>query len=96
MKNIWKYVSAILAGVIAGIVIAVKFLQVDKVVYQISKLKLKRSPGGQINATLNDQTLSEGEQRQSRLERKFERKQGKIIKRNQKKKLKAERRLENL
>ena len=47
MKKAWVYISTFLTGVIAGIIVGAKFLGVEKVTYQIKKLRAK--DGAQIH-----------------------------------------------
>lgn len=45
MKKLWSYVSAILFGIILGIVLAVKWLTNGEIEINIDKIKNKRTAG---------------------------------------------------
>lgn len=45
MKTFWSYISAILAGVIIGIVIAIKWLSKGAIEINVDKIKNKRTSG---------------------------------------------------
>ena len=83
MKN-WKtYLIFLLTGALAGIVIAVKWLQVDKIIYQIRRFKQKNSPGGRIDIEQGENANLSGESK--RRQRKID----KLAKRIEKKRLKS-------
>ena len=51
MKKIWTYISVLLAGVLAGVMIAVKWLNESGVTVNVAKIKSKRS-SGDMNVTV--------------------------------------------
>jgi len=59
MKKLWSYLAIGFAFFSAGIIVAVKWLGIDRVVYNVERFKNKRSPGGQI--TVNSGTKPESD-----------------------------------
>ncbi len=101
MKNLYSYLAVLFAGISAGILIAVKWVRLDRVVYNIKRLKLNKSPGGSIQ--VNTGTLPESgtsvrltwrQRRAKRKAKRVDKKQGRVIRKNQKKEAKAIDRLE--
>lgn len=71
MKKIWVYISTFLLGVIGGIIIALKGLSVDKVIYNIKKLRAR--DGGSITVEskpINLQVDKKSKRKQRRESRK--------------------------
>jgi len=71
MAKIWSYISAFLAGIIAGIVVFVKYLDGAEVqtTIQIKKLKSKNNKGGGNiipNIDLEKQDLDTGEKKEKK------------------------------
>ena len=95
MKKIWGYVSAALGGIIAGMVIALKYLVPEKTVFK-GRVRLKQSGRGNSQITdirpeIDAKTKRDGTPKRS----KEERKQDRVIKHNQKKRDKDNKRLED-
>ena len=79
MTNIWTYITTLLAGIIAGLLIFLKFKDPDQVIndnQQIGKLK-QRGDGTQSIDLLKESKVS------SRQERREERKAGRIERRRE-------------
>ncbi|HDY87537.1 MAG TPA: hypothetical protein ENH82_05390 [bacterium] len=87
MKNIWSYLAVGFAFFSAGIIVAVKWLRIDRIVYNIERFKNKRSPGGQI--TVNSGTKPESDRiasdrRIDRLAKRIENKKRRLLRRLEK------------
>ena len=83
MKKLWPYISVFLLGIVGGIVIAIKWLKIDRVVYHVKRLKLKRSPGGQITVDTGTLPESGGIVLKSREERKMDRQVKRVAKKQE-------------
>lgn len=87
MKKAWPYISAALAGMVLGIIIAVKWLvqQGDKISVEIKKLKNKRvsGEGGNITIPVNVEAENgpKNDRKLDRLQRRVERRKEKALKR---------------
>ena len=86
MKKVWTYISAALAGMIAGIIIAVKWLNEPGTVVTVKKIKNKRS-SGDMSVVVPIKVESP---KYARKQAKEAKKQARLEERNEKKKLKAE------
>ena len=93
MKNFFKYLSAGLGGALLMALAALKWFSGQDNSVVIKKIKIKRNPGSS-DITIPIHQESSKKPRKSRLERRLDRNQGKIIKRNDKKKRKSANRLE--
>ena len=90
MKKLWSYLAVLFLGISAGLFAAVKWLQVDKVAVYVRKVKNKRT-SGQTTTTI---PINIETPKMARKTKREDRKQAKIIRRNQKKADKAIDRLE--
>ena len=87
MKNIWTFISMVLAGVVVGLVVGVKWLG-DKTVFR-GKIRINQRGRGNIQ----DPTLSAEIRPQKKRD---DKKQSRIERRNERKKRKDLKRLDNL
>lgn len=79
MKNIWTYITTLLAGIIAGLLIFLKLDTPDTVINdntRIGKMK-QRGEGNDANVTIDQKTVAEPSRREvrkaGRMERRRER-----------------------
>ena len=85
MKKLWSYLAVGFAFFSAGIIFAVKFLQIDKVVVHVKKQRI----WGRDNRMNVDVPVNIDKPQTGLKQAKFDRKQAKLIKRNEKKLRKA-------
>ena len=72
MKKAWVYISVFLAGAIAGLIAGFKMAP-EKIKYYVRRLKIKRSPGGQITVNTDTSGSSDGVVLKGRDKRKMDR-----------------------
>ncbi|HDY89452.1 MAG TPA: hypothetical protein ENH82_15220 [bacterium] len=90
MNKLWSHIAVLFAGISAGIFVAVKWLQVDRVAVYVRKVKQKRT-SGQTTTTI---PINIDTPKMARKTKREDKKQARIIRRNQKKAEKAVNRLE--
>ena len=64
MKKVWPYITAILAGMVLGIIIAVKWLTGQDITVEVKKIKNKKTSGDNtVTVPVNIETRKEKRKR---------------------------------